>query len=117
MTRWERSSSIWPTAFLLPRAPAGCSICAGRWSRYRAPRRSRSRPQRDPMPRGATFLSVATAVPGHVLTSDQVKEHYPKAFNLDPRRLEVMLNVVDNAQIRQRHMLFPLEYTIEPRSL
>jgi len=65
----------------------------------------------------ATLLSVATAVPDVVVTSDDVKEYFPKAFELDARRLAVMYAVMDNAQVHQRHMLFPLDYTIQPRSL
>src|SRR5262245_11226802 len=68
------------------------------------------------MPR-TTVLSVATAVPEQVVTSDDVKNYFPHAFQLDSRRLAVMLSVVDNAQIRKRHTLYPIDYTIEPRSL
>ena len=68
-------------------------------------------------PSRATLLSVATAVPGVVVSSDDVKEYFPKAFNLDDRRLAVMYAVIDNSRIRKRHMLFPLDYTIQPRSL
>ncbi|MGH9674125.1 MAG: type III polyketide synthase [Bryobacteraceae bacterium] len=68
-------------------------------------------------PTRATVLSAATAVPDIVVTSEQVKEYFPKVFNLDARTLSVMLNVVDNARVRKRHVLFPPEYTIEPRPL
>src|SRR6185369_349067 len=53
----------------------------------------------------ATLLSVATAVPDVLVTSDDVKEYFPKAFELDARRLAVMYAVMDNAQVRQRHSL------------
>lgn len=66
---------------------------------------------------GAAFLSVTTAVPDVVVTAEQVKEYFPKAFQLDERLLGVMLAVVDNARVGKRHMLFPVDYTIEPRSL
>ena len=65
----------------------------------------------------ATLLSIATAVPDVIVTSQDVKEYFPKAFELDARRLAVMYAVMDNAQVHQRHMLFPLDYTIELRSL
>jgi len=65
----------------------------------------------------ATILSVATAVPEVVVTMTDVKEYFPKAFALDGRRLAVMNSVIENAQIRKRYMLFPLDYTIQPRSL
>jgi alkylresorcinol/alkylpyrone synthase len=38
-------------------------------------------------------------------------------FEMDDRQLDGMMSVVDNAQIEQRHVLFPIEYLIEPRSL
>jgi alkylresorcinol/alkylpyrone synthase len=65
----------------------------------------------------ATILSVATAVPEIAVTTDDVKEYFPKAFNLDDRRLASMFAVIDNARIRKRHFLFPLDYTITPRPL
>ena len=49
----------------------------------------------------ATLLSVATAVPEHIVTSELVKESFPKAFELDARRLTwaayVDPNVPDHA--------------------
>ncbi len=65
----------------------------------------------------ATILSVATAVPANIVTSDDVKAYFPKAFNLDDRRLASIHSVVDHARIRKRHFLFPLDYTITPRPL
>jgi alkylresorcinol/alkylpyrone synthase len=65
----------------------------------------------------ATILSVATAVPDVAVTTDDVKEYFPKAFALDDRRLASMYAVIDNARIRKRHFLFPLDYTITPRPL
>lgn len=65
----------------------------------------------------ASILSVATAVPGTIVTTADVKEYFPKAFNLDERRLASMYAVIDNARIHKRHMLFPLDYTITPRPL
>lgn len=65
----------------------------------------------------ATILSVTTAVPSHAVSAADVKEYFPKAFHLDPRRLASIHSVVDNACIRKRHFLFPLDYTITPRSL
>lgn len=65
----------------------------------------------------ATVLSVATAVPENIVTVDDVKRYYPKAFQLDERRLASVYSVIDNACIDKRHMLFPLEYTITPRPL
>ena len=65
----------------------------------------------------ATILSVATAVPDTIVTTGDFKEYFPKAFDLDERRLASMHSVIDNACIRKRHFLFPLDYTITPRLL
>jgi alkylresorcinol/alkylpyrone synthase len=46
-----------------------------------------------------------------------VKEYFPKAFNLDERRLAGVYSIIDNARIRDRHFVFPLDYTITPRPL
>jgi alkylresorcinol/alkylpyrone synthase len=69
----------------------------------------------------ATILSTATAVPPNAVGTDEVKEYFPKAFALDrerdERRLAAIYAVIDNACIRKRHFLFPLDYTISPRPL
>ncbi len=69
----------------------------------------------------ATILSTATAVPPNAVSTDDVKEYFPKAFGLDAdrdaRRLASISAVIDNASIRKRHFLFPLDYTITPRAL
>jgi alkylresorcinol/alkylpyrone synthase len=64
-----------------------------------------------------TVLSTATAVPENIVTSEQTKEYFPKVFDLDDRRMAVMLAVVDNARVDRRHMLYPPEYIIQPRPL
>jgi alkylresorcinol/alkylpyrone synthase len=56
-------------------------------------------------------------VPEHVVTIDDAKEYFPKAFELDSRRLAVVHSILENARIQKRHMLFPLDYTITPRPL
>jgi len=40
-----------------------------------------------------------------------------KVFDIPERRLEAMMAVVDNAQVHKRYAIFPVEYTVEPRSL
>ncbi|MEO5922531.1 MAG: 3-oxoacyl-[acyl-carrier-protein] synthase III C-terminal domain-containing protein [Bryobacteraceae bacterium] len=65
----------------------------------------------------ATILSVTTAVPSHAVTTADVKEYFPKAFDLDPRRLASIHSVVGNACINKRHFVFPLDYTITSRPL
>jgi alkylresorcinol/alkylpyrone synthase len=63
------------------------------------------------------IVSVGTALPQHTVTSTQTKEYYGRVFELDPRRLEMMRLIVDNAQVHQRHLVFPLDYVVEPRPL
>jgi alkylresorcinol/alkylpyrone synthase len=65
----------------------------------------------------ATLLKPYIAVPPHVLTQQQVKENIGPVFGLDPRRLSVMLGVVENSKVDKRHLAFPLEHVIEPRPL
>src|SRR5260370_27835285 len=40
-----------------------------------------------------------------------------RVFEIPERRLEAMMSIVDNAQVHNRHSIFPLDYTIEPRPL
>jgi alkylresorcinol/alkylpyrone synthase len=65
----------------------------------------------------ATIAATATAVPPHILTSDDVKTYIGKVFNLEERRLDAMMAVIDNAQVLRRHAIFPVDYIVQPRSL
>lgn len=40
-----------------------------------------------------------------------------KVFDIPDRRLEAMMAIVDNAQVHRRYAIFPIDYTVEPRSL
>src|ERR1051326_5506265 len=59
----------------------------------------------------------ATALPPHLITRDDVKYYMGRVFDIPERRLEAMMSIVDNAQVHQRHVIFPIDYTVEPRSL
>jgi len=61
--------------------------------------------------------ATATALPPHVISRDDVKYYMGRVFDIPERRLEAMMSIVDNAQVHRRHVIFPLEYTVEPRSL
>jgi alkylresorcinol/alkylpyrone synthase len=65
----------------------------------------------------ATIAATATALPPHLITREDVKFYMGKVFDIPERRLEAMMSIVDNAQVHQRHSIFPIEYTIEPRAL
>ena len=64
-----------------------------------------------------TIATTATAVPPHVLSRELVKEYFGRTFSLSRRRLEAMLEVLDNSRIDRRYSLFPVDYLVEPRSL
>jgi alkylresorcinol/alkylpyrone synthase len=64
-----------------------------------------------------TIAATATAVPPNTITREDVKFYLGRVFEIPERRLEAMMSVVDNAQVSKRHSLFPVEYTVEPRSL
>jgi alkylresorcinol/alkylpyrone synthase len=65
----------------------------------------------------ATIAATATAVPPHLLRRDDVKTYIRKVFDIGERRLDAMMTIVDNAQVRQRHAIFPVEYIVTRRSL
>ncbi len=64
-----------------------------------------------------TLAATATAVPPYTLKREEVKAYVNRVFGLEGRRLEAMMGVIDNAQIRQRFSIFPIDYIIEPRPL
>src|ERR1700740_1671948 len=65
----------------------------------------------------ATIAATATALPPYLITRDDVKYYMGRVFDISERRLEAMMAIVDNAQVHQRHSIFPIDYTIEPRPL
>jgi alkylresorcinol/alkylpyrone synthase len=65
----------------------------------------------------ATIAATATALPPHLITRNDVKYYMGRVFDIPERRLEAMMSIVDNAAVHQRHAIFPIDYTIEPRPL
>jgi len=65
----------------------------------------------------ATIAATATAAPPHTLTRDDVKTYIRKVFDVEERRLDAMMAVIDNAQVHTRHAIFPVDYIVQPRSL
>ena len=63
------------------------------------------------------IAATATALPPHTITRDDVKYYMGRVFDINERRLEAMMSIVDNAQVHKRHAIFPIEYTVEPRAL
>src|SRR5260370_11666093 len=64
-----------------------------------------------------TIAATATALPPYTISRDDVKVYMGRVFDMPERRLEAMMSIVDNAQVHNRHAIFPLDYTIEPRPL
>src|SRR5438309_919934 len=65
----------------------------------------------------ATIAATATAVPPHLLTREDVKTYMRSVFDVGERRLDAMITVIDHAQVRHRHAVFPVDYIVTPRSL
>ena len=65
----------------------------------------------------ATIAATAIAAPPHTLTRDDVKTYIRKVFDVEERRLDAMMSVIDNAQVHTRRAIFPIDYIVKPRSL
>src|ERR1700730_13769381 len=64
-----------------------------------------------------SIAATATALPPHTITRDDVKYYMARVFDIPERKLEAMMSIVDNARVHNRHAIFPIEYTVEPRAL
>lgn len=64
-----------------------------------------------------TIAATATALPEHKMTRADMRYYLGRVFDIPERRLEAMMAIVDNAQVDQRHAIFPIDYTIEARPL
>ena len=64
-----------------------------------------------------TIAATATALPPFRIGRDEVKTYLQRVFSLDAARLQAMLAVVDNSQVRQRYCIHPIEHIIRPRPL
>src|SRR5216683_1763397 len=78
---------------------------------------ARNRPAETAAASYPTIAATATALPPHTITREDVKVYMGRVFDIPDRRLEAMMSIVDNAQVHNRHAIFPLDYTIEPRPL
>jgi alkylresorcinol/alkylpyrone synthase len=67
--------------------------------------------------RGGVIAATATAVPDHAITREEAKAYLRHAFPLDENRVRSMLSVIDNAQIRRRFFVHPVDYIIHRRPL
>ena len=65
----------------------------------------------------SVIAATSIAVPPFLLTREDVKTYMRRVFDVGERRLDAMMTVIDNAQVHQRHSIFPVEYIVTPRSL
>ena len=68
-------------------------------------------------PPRATIAATAIAVPPHILSREVVREYIGRTFSLSGRRLDAILEIVDNAKIDRRYAILPVDELIEPRPL
>lgn len=66
---------------------------------------------------GITIVATSLALPPYCITCDDVKQHVGRVFPLTGARLDAILSIVDNSQVRKRYCIHPLEYAVQPRSL
>jgi alkylresorcinol/alkylpyrone synthase len=64
-----------------------------------------------------TIAATTTAVPPHCIGRDEVKRYLQSTFSLTDARLEAMLAIVDNSQVKQRYCIHPTETIIQRRTL
>jgi len=64
-----------------------------------------------------SIAATATELPPHEITRDDVKRYFGSTFAIEERRLNAMMAIVDNSQVRRRFFIHPVDYIIEPRPL
>jgi alkylresorcinol/alkylpyrone synthase len=65
----------------------------------------------------ASIAATATAVPPHLVTREEVKTYLRHVFPLEASRLDAMMTIVDNSQIKCRYCIHPVDHIIQPRPL
>jgi len=64
-----------------------------------------------------TVAATATTVPAYRVTREETKAYFRNVFSLEPNRLQALMSVIDNAQVKQRYCILPVEHIIQPRPL
>src|SRR5260221_5668247 len=62
------------------------------------------------------IVATATAVPPNVVTRKDLKHYLGRVFDIPERRFETKISILDNAQGAMPHIIFPADYTLQPRS-
>jgi alkylresorcinol/alkylpyrone synthase len=63
------------------------------------------------------IASAATAVPSFCIGREEVKSYMQQVFSIESGRLEAMMAVIDNSQVKQRYCIHPVDYIVRPRPL
>lgn len=64
-----------------------------------------------------TVAATATAVPEYAITREDVKYYFQRVFHVDDARANAMMAIVDNAQVKRRYCIHPIDYIVEARPL
>ena len=64
-----------------------------------------------------TIAATATAVPPYSIGYEEVKSYMGQVFSIEPSRLDAMMAVIDNSQVKQRYCVDPVDTIIRPRPL
>jgi alkylresorcinol/alkylpyrone synthase len=64
----------------------------------------------------ATVTATATAVPDHCFCQEEAKR-FARAMPVEPRRMATVQALFENAGVRQRYGVHPLDYVMTPRPL
>lgn len=66
---------------------------------------------------GIGIAATATAVPPFSVSREDVKSYFGKVFSIEPARLEAMMAIIDNSQVKRRYCIHPVDHIIQPRPL
>ena len=72
---------------------------------------------RDSQAGSSTILGTATAVPEHCLDQDSVKRQLRPLLPVPANRIDAVMSLFDNAMVKRRFSVLPLEQLSVPRSL
>ena len=63
------------------------------------------------------IAATSTALPPYSISQEESRRYLGKVFSIDPKWLDAMLSVIGNSQIKQRFLVYPVDYLIQPRPL
>lgn len=63
------------------------------------------------------IAATATVVPPFRIGREEVKTYMRQVFSIESTRLDAMMSVIDNSQVKQRYCIHPVDYIIQQRPL